>query len=114
MATNDDGPVAAVAANLIDDDRTLFRDLLAGELQELIEAELTAQIGAAAPNGPTRVRISATGTGRAPSLRRPVMSTCDPQDPHGVVHGACGDRGVRRRDEGAPARPSCRCAQGHV
>ena len=41
--------MAAVAASLIDDTTgTLFRDLLARVLQELIEDELTARIGAAA------------------------------------------------------------------
>ena len=49
MATTDDAPLTAVAASLIDDTtRSLFRDLLAGALQELIEDELTARIGAAA------------------------------------------------------------------
>ncbi len=49
MANHDDAPVTAVAASLIDDStRSLFRDLLAGALQELIEDELTARIGAAA------------------------------------------------------------------
>ena len=47
MATNDDAPLTAVAAGLIDDTtKTLFRDLWAGALQELIEDELTARIGA--------------------------------------------------------------------
>ena len=41
MATTDDAPLTAVAASLIDDTtRNLFRDLLAGALQELIEDEL--------------------------------------------------------------------------
>jgi putative transposase len=49
MADHDDAPLTAVAASLIDDStRTLFRELLAGALQELIEDELTARIGAAA------------------------------------------------------------------
>jgi transposase-like protein len=49
MAGPDDAPLTAVAASLIDDStRTLFRELLAGALQELIEDELTARIGAAA------------------------------------------------------------------
>ena len=49
MAQHDDAPLTAVAANLIDDStRSLFRELLAGALQELIEEELTGRIGAAA------------------------------------------------------------------
>ena len=49
MATTDDAPLTAVAASLIDDPtRSVFRDLLAGALQELTEDELTAWIGAKA------------------------------------------------------------------
>jgi transposase-like protein len=47
MADHDDAPLTAVAASLIDDTtRGLFRELLANALQELIEDELTARIGA--------------------------------------------------------------------
>jgi len=47
MAATHDAELAAVAATLVDDStRTLFRDLLAGALQDLIEAELTGRIGA--------------------------------------------------------------------
>jgi hypothetical protein len=47
MAEHDDAPLTAVAANLIDDStRSLFRQLLAGALQELIEEQLSARIGA--------------------------------------------------------------------
>ena len=48
MATTHDADLTAVAASLVDDTtRTVFRDLLAGALQDLIEAELTERIGAA-------------------------------------------------------------------
>ncbi len=47
MASTDHADLTAVATSLVDDTtRTLFRDLLAGAIQELIEAELTASIGA--------------------------------------------------------------------
>ena len=48
MATTDHDPLTDIAANLLTDDhRTMFRELLQGALQQLIEEELTAKIGAA-------------------------------------------------------------------
>ena len=48
MASADDARLTAVVAEVLDDGtRTLFRDVLRGALQELIETELTGQIGAA-------------------------------------------------------------------
>ncbi len=48
MAATDNDLLTDVAANLLTDEhRTVFRDLLQGALQQLIEEELTASIGAA-------------------------------------------------------------------
>lgn len=48
MATTDHDALTDLAANLLTDDhRTLFRELLQGTLQTLIEQELTVSIGAA-------------------------------------------------------------------
>ncbi|WP_370327380.1 IS256 family transposase [Euzebya sp.] len=48
MATPDHADLTAIASTLLTDDhRMLFRDLLQGALQQLIEDELTASIGAA-------------------------------------------------------------------
>lgn len=48
MADTHDADLPALATSLVDDStRTLFRDLLAQGLQELIEAELTGRIGPA-------------------------------------------------------------------
>jgi putative transposase len=47
MATTDHADLTAVAASLLTDDtRTVFRDVLQTALQQLIEEELTASIGA--------------------------------------------------------------------
>lgn len=47
MTSPHDAELTAVATSLVDDStRTLFRDLLASALQDLIEAEVTGRIGA--------------------------------------------------------------------
>ena len=70
MATTHDADLTAVAASLVDDTtRTVFRDLLAGALQDLIEAELTERIGAA-PHERTDAR-----TGQRNGHRQRLLAT---------------------------------------
>ena len=76
MTREDDARVADLVARLGDADATdLFRRLVQRGMQDLIDAELTAAIGADPTNGPTPVRTSATGPGPARCPRRLVMSS---------------------------------------
>ena len=47
MASADDARLTALVAEVDEGTRTVFRDVLRSALQELIETELTAEIGAA-------------------------------------------------------------------
>jgi putative transposase len=72
MAHEDDARVAELLARLGDDDvRDLFRRLLERALQELIDAELTAAIGAE-PHERTKARTNQRNGGRSRLLSTPA------------------------------------------
>ncbi len=72
MAHDDDARVAELLARLGDDDlRDLFRRLLERSLQELIDAELTAAIGAG-PHERSQARTNQRNGGRARLLSTPA------------------------------------------
>ncbi len=69
--THDASPVAVVTEVLDDDTRDLFRRLLRDAVQQLIEAELTATIGAA-PHERTDTRTNWRNGGRERLLSTPA------------------------------------------
>jgi len=72
VASTHDADLTAVATSLVDDTtRTLFRDLLARGLQDLIEAELTGRIGAA-PHERTDTRTTLRNGHRPRLLSTPA------------------------------------------
>ena len=72
MAHDDDARVAELLARLGDDDlRDLFRRLLERSLQELIDAELTAAIGAG-PHERSQTRTNQRNGGRSRLLSTPA------------------------------------------
>ena len=78
MTHDDDARVAELLARLGDGDtKELFRRLLEAGMQELIDAELTAAIGAASHERTDARSITATVPGLGCCPRRPVMWSCE-------------------------------------